>query len=86
MRKVDVAVASGSLFALLLASPAIHAQTAIRSLTGIIEGHEIGGVTIDQIGNVYAADFGASAEVLTRLFQQDWRSAARSGALAEQRS
>jgi DNA-binding beta-propeller fold protein YncE len=44
-------------WALLLAGPA-NAQVAIRSLTGVIEGHEVGGVTIDMIGNVYAADFG----------------------------
>ena len=48
------------LFALvLLLSPASAcAQTTIRSLTGVLEGHQVGGVTIDLIGNIYVADFG----------------------------
>src|SRR5215468_7188154 len=45
-------------FGLLLSSTPSHGQTVIRSLTGIIEGHQVGGVTIDLIGNVYVADFG----------------------------
>lgn len=44
--------------ALILASVCARAQVEIRSFTGNIEGHEVGGVTIDMIGNVYAADFG----------------------------
>jgi DNA-binding beta-propeller fold protein YncE len=44
--------------ALFLSSAPLGAQVEIRSLTGIIEGHEVGGVTIDMIGNVYVADFG----------------------------
>ena len=44
--------------ALFMSSAPIGAQVEIRSLTGTIEGHEVGGVTIDMIGNVYAADFG----------------------------
>lgn len=35
-----------------------QAQTEIHSLTGIIEGHLVGGVTIDLVGNIYVADFG----------------------------
>src|SRR5262249_44198179 len=31
--------------------------TTIRSLTGTIEGHQVGGVTIDLVGNIYVADF-----------------------------
>jgi DNA-binding beta-propeller fold protein YncE len=48
------------LLALALLSMAVsaHAQVAIHSLTGIIEGHQVGGVTIDLVGNVYVADFG----------------------------
>jgi hypothetical protein len=36
--------------ALFLSSAPLGAQVEIRSLTGIIEGHEVGGVTIDMIG------------------------------------
>lgn len=35
-----------------------RSEVSIQSLTGIIEGHEVGGVAIDMIGNIYAADFG----------------------------
>jgi DNA-binding beta-propeller fold protein YncE len=41
-----------------LAAASACAQTQIRSLTGVIEGHQVGGVTIDLVGNVYVADFG----------------------------
>jgi sugar lactone lactonase YvrE len=34
------------------------AQPTIRSFTGILEGHNVGGVTIDLVGNIYVADFG----------------------------
>jgi DNA-binding beta-propeller fold protein YncE len=44
--------------ALFLSSAPLGAQVEIRSLTGTIEGHEVGGVAIDMIGNVYVADFG----------------------------
>jgi DNA-binding beta-propeller fold protein YncE len=44
--------------ALLIPAICAHAETEIRSLTGIMEGHEVGGVTVDMIGNIYAADFG----------------------------
>ncbi len=44
--------------ALLFAPVSVRAETEIRSLTGIIEGHQVGGVTIDLIGNIYVADFG----------------------------
>jgi len=42
--------------ALLLIATA-NAETEIHSLTGVIEGHQVGGVTIDLIGNIYVADF-----------------------------
>ena len=32
-------------------------QPKIRSLTSVMEGHQVGGVTIDLIGNIYVADF-----------------------------
>jgi len=43
---------------MLLAAGSAQAEISIRWLTGVIEGHEVGGVAIDMIGNVYAADFG----------------------------
>jgi len=42
--------------ALLLAAAA-NAAIEIHSLTDMIEGHQVGGVTIDLIGNIYVADF-----------------------------
>jgi DNA-binding beta-propeller fold protein YncE len=44
--------------ALLFTSVSARSQTTIRSLTGIIEGHQVGGVTVDLVGNIYVADFG----------------------------
>jgi DNA-binding beta-propeller fold protein YncE len=44
--------------ALLFAAVPADAQSEIRSLTGIIEGHQVGGVTVDLVGNIYVADFG----------------------------
>src|SRR6266516_5300502 len=44
--------------ALLFAPVSVRAETEIRSLTSIIEGHQVGGVTIDLVGNIYVADFG----------------------------
>jgi DNA-binding beta-propeller fold protein YncE len=44
--------------ALLFATVSVRAQTKIRSLTNVIEGHAVGGVTTDLLGNIYVADFG----------------------------
>ena len=44
--------------ALLFAPVSVRAETEIRSLTGIIEGHQVGGVTIDLLDNIYVAGFG----------------------------
>ncbi len=44
--------------ALLFATVSVRAQTKIRSLTNVIEGHAVGGVTVDLLGNIYVADFG----------------------------
>jgi len=46
------------LSSLLFVTTSVRAQAVIRSLTGVIEGHQVGGVTIDLVGNVYVADFG----------------------------
>lgn len=37
---------------------AARAEPRIRSLSGVIVGHRVGGVTIDLVGNIYVADFG----------------------------
>jgi sugar lactone lactonase YvrE len=44
--------------ALLLAAASARAQTKIRSLTDVINGHSVGGVTVDAVGDLYVADFG----------------------------
>jgi DNA-binding beta-propeller fold protein YncE len=44
--------------ALLFAAVSARAETEIRSLTGVINGHSTGGVTTDLVGNIYVADFG----------------------------
>ena len=44
--------------ALLLATASARAQTKIRSLTDVINGHSVGGVTVDAVGDLYVADFG----------------------------
>jgi DNA-binding beta-propeller fold protein YncE len=44
--------------ALLFATVSVRAQTKIRSLTNVIEGHAVGGVATDLVGNIYVADFG----------------------------
>jgi len=43
---------------LLLATGFCARQTKIRSITNVIEGHAVGGVTADLLGNIYVADFG----------------------------
>src|SRR6266496_3066272 len=45
-------------FVVLFGTASARAQASIRSLTKTFEGHSVGGVTIDLVGNVYAADFG----------------------------
>ncbi len=42
---------------LLLCALNSHAQS-IHPLTGIITGHQVGGVSVDAVGNLYVADFG----------------------------
>ncbi len=44
--------------ALLFAAVSARAETEIRSLTGVINGHSTGGVTTDLVGDIYVADFG----------------------------
>jgi sugar lactone lactonase YvrE len=47
-----------AMVAMLLAVGSARAETEIRSLTETIDGHSVGGVTIDLVGNLYIADFG----------------------------
>ena len=42
---------------LLLCALSAHAQS-IHPLTGVITGHQVGGVSVDAVGNLYVADFG----------------------------
>jgi DNA-binding beta-propeller fold protein YncE len=46
------------MWVLLFAAVSARAQTEIRSLTDVINGHSVGGVAIDLLGNIYVADFG----------------------------
>src|SRR5437870_7961389 len=62
--------------ALLCTAVCAVAQTTIRSLTGIIEGHQVGGVTIDLVGNIYVADFG---EVVWKITPEGERQVFASG-------
>ena len=56
-------VASVCIGALLAAD--VHAAPEIRALTEVIEGHQVGGVTADMIGDLYVADFGDTVWKIT---------------------
>lgn len=43
--------------ALLFAAVSAPAETKIRSVTNVINGHSAGGVTVDAVGDIYVADF-----------------------------
>jgi DNA-binding beta-propeller fold protein YncE len=47
-----------TILALLLTSAAVRAEPEIRSLSEVLEGHSVGGVTVDLLGHVHLADFG----------------------------
>ncbi len=53
------------LLALLAAPVSARTQTRIHSLAGIINGHSVGGVTVDAVGNIYVADFADSVWKIT---------------------
>jgi len=44
--------------ALLVVAIPVRSQTKIHSLTNVIDGHSVGGVSVDLVGNIYVADFG----------------------------
>jgi hypothetical protein len=50
---------------LLLAAATARAQPRIRAFSEVIEGHQVGGVAIDAIGNIFVADFGEIVWKLT---------------------
>ena len=51
------------MFALLAADA--RAAIEIRALTEVIEGHQVGGVTADMVGDLYVADFGDTVWKIT---------------------
>ena len=51
--------------ALFFSAVSARAQTKIHALTEVIEGHSVGGVTVDAIGNIYVADFGETVWKIT---------------------
>jgi sugar lactone lactonase YvrE len=62
--------------ALLVAAASARAQPKIRAFSEVIEGHQVGGVTIDAIGNIFVADFG---EVVWKLTPEGERHEFASG-------
>lgn len=57
-------VAPAFVFALLFAATA-QAAVEIRPLTEVIEGHQVGGVTADRVGDLCVADFGETVWKIT---------------------
>src|SRR6266498_1189186 len=63
-------------FGLLFVAVSARAQTKIRSLTDVINGHAVGGVTTDLVGNIYVADFG---EIVWKITPEGKRDVFASG-------
>jgi sugar lactone lactonase YvrE len=61
---------------LFVAPVSAQAQAVIRTLSDVIDGHSVGGVTIDMVGNLYVADFG---DVVWKLPQEGGRREFASG-------
>ncbi len=49
---------AASMLVLVVLAANARAATEIHALTPIIEGHQVGGVTVDLVGDLYVADFG----------------------------
>ena len=47
-----------SVLVLLFAAASARGQTKIHALSEVINGHSVGGVTVDAVGDIYVADFG----------------------------
>lgn len=75
-RGLSVIVASCMLGAGFAVPPAVSAQVEIRALTEVMEGHEVGGVSVDMVGDIYAADFG---DVVWRITPEGQRRPFASG-------
>ena len=56
---------AASILALALLATHAHGATEIRALTEVIEGHQVGGVTADMVGDLYVADFGETVWKIT---------------------
>ena len=56
---------AASLCAFALLATSAQAAVEIRALTGVIEGHQVGGVTADMVGDLYVADFGETVWKIT---------------------
>ena len=50
---------------LLVAAATARAQPRIRAFSEVLDGHQVGGVAIDAIGNIFVADFGEIVWKLT---------------------
>ena len=53
-----LAVAFSVLIPVITAAVEAPAQTQIHAISEVIEGHSVGGVAVDSLGNLYVADFG----------------------------
>jgi DNA-binding beta-propeller fold protein YncE len=56
---------AASIFVCALLAAHAHAAIEIRALTEVIEGHQVGGVTADMVGDLYVADFGETVWKIT---------------------
>jgi len=59
--------------AFIVMAPVSRADPRIHALTPVIEGHAVGGVTIDSVRNLYVADFGDNVWKITpEGVRSDW--------------
>jgi sugar lactone lactonase YvrE len=56
---------------LLWAAIAVGGAPEIHSFTPVLEGHSVGGVTVDLLGNIFVADFGESVLKITPEGQRE---------------